>query len=235
MLPDTNLFKTLPQHLPLGDMAEEQQKRQTARRLWIATLLAGAYVKEEGMRPNHVLLPDASSAARVNLVGIVVSTSSDGLPTLVIDDGTGRISVRAFEASTQMSQVSVGDAVAVIGRPRQFGNEMYVLPEIVRKLPDLGWLEVRKAELAGVQLPAQGSRPAAQEQVQTQEEDVVDDSFSLAENVLGAIRSLDSGPGADTEAVIEHIGARDAEKTIQFLLRNGDIFEVRPGKLKVLE
>jgi hypothetical protein len=67
------------------------------------------------------------------------------------------------------------------------------------------------------------------------EEEVVDDSFSLTEQVLGAIRSLDEGPGADTEQVIGHVGARNAEKTIQFLLQNGDIFEVSPGRLKVLE
>lgn len=212
-------------------MAEEQQKRQVARKLWIKDVLSGTYVKEEGFKPNYVLLQDHSRAARVNMLGIVVMASTEGLPMLVLDDGTGRISVRAFEPSAMMARVQVGDAVLVIGRPRQFGNEMYVLPEIVRKLPDLGWLEVRKRELSGAPVisalpaPALGDGP----------EEVVDEAFSLTEHVLGAIRSLDAGQGADTDAVIQQIGVRDAEKTIRFLLQNGDIFEVSPGRLKVLE
>jgi len=214
-------------------MAEEQQRRQIARKLGIKDILAGTYIKEEGFKPNYVLLQDQSRAARVNMTGVVVMTATEGLPTLVLDDGTGRVSVRAFEPSAMMARVQVGDAVLVIGRPRQFGNEMYVLPEIVRKLPDLGWLEVRKRELAGTQVIS--ALPALTPPSGTESEEVVDESFSLTEHVLGAIRSLDTGQGADTDAVIGKIGTHDAEKTIRFLLQNGDIFEVSPGKLKVLE
>jgi hypothetical protein len=211
-------------------MAEEQYKRQIARKLWIKDILAGVYVKEEGMKPNYVLLADNTHAARVNLFGVVVSASADGLPTLVLDDGSGRITVRAFEPNAQLSAIQIGDAVSILGKPRKFGNEMYVLPEIVRKLPDLGWLEVRKHELA--RTPVVGMIVPAQE---TATEEVLDESFGLSETVLTAIRSLDEGPGANTDQVIEHVGARDAEKTIQYLLQNGDIFEISPGKLKVLE
>ncbi len=205
-------------------MADEPKKRQVARKLWIRDVLNGTYVKEEGFKPNYVLLQDNSRAARVNLLGVVVSTGAEGLPTLVLDDGSARISIRAFEPSVQMSTVQVGDVILMIGRPRQFGTEMYVLPEIVRKITDLGWLEVRKCELSAII-----SRHPSQQPQNTTEE-VVDESFGLTENVLGAIRSLDVGPGADTQAVIEQIGVRDAEKTIHLLLKNGDISEVSHGK-----
>jgi hypothetical protein len=210
-------------------MAEEQIKRQTARKLWIRDILAGSYIKEEGMKPNYVLLADNSRAARVNLIGVAVSASADGMPTFVLDDGSGKITVRAFEPSPTLSAIQVGDVVMLIGKPRNFSNEMYVLPEIVKKLTDLAWLEVRKREL--------GTAPivTAAPQETSDTEQVVDESFSLTETVLNAVRSLDAGIGADTQSVIEQIGARDAEKTIQFLLQNGDIFEISPGKLKVLE
>lgn len=199
--------------------------------MWIKDILAGAYIKEEGTKPNHVLLPDGSRVARANLVGVVVSVNLEGLPTFVLDDGTGKVTVRAFEPSAQMAAVQVGDAVLVIGRPRQFNAERYVLPEIVRKLPDLGWLDVRKSELGAVQTMPKAVASVPQAVV----EEVVDDAFGLAENVMGAIRALDQGDGADTDAVIAQANAKDSEKTVQFLLRNGDIFEVSPGKLKVLE
>lgn len=214
-------------------MAEEQQKRQVARKLWIRDILAGTYIKEEGFKPNHILLKDNSAAARVNIIGAAVSSSSEGLPTITLDDGSGRISVRAFEPNPQMSAVQVGDVIIVIGRPRQFGGEMYVLPEIVKKVPDLGWIEVRKIELSGSPISSVET-PAAAPQDGVMEE-AIDESFGLSETVMNAIRSLDTGIGADTDAVIEQVGARNAEKAIQFLLQNGDIFEVSPGKLKVLE
>ena len=215
-------------------MAEEQQKRQVARKLWIRDILAGTYIKEEGFKPNHIILKDNSAAARVNILGVAVSASSEGLPTIVVDDGSGRISVRAFEPSQQMAAVQIGDVVLVIGRPRQFGAEMYVLPEIVRKIPDLGWIEVRKLELSATP-PIEGAAAPVQPAPNTVTEEAVDDSFGLSETVMNAIRSLDTGAGADVDAVIEQVGAGNAEKAIQFLLQSGDVFEVSPGKLKVLE
>jgi RPA family protein len=212
-------------------MAEEIQKRQVARKLWISDLLAGTYIKEEGFKPNHIVLKDSSTAARVNILGVAVSAASEGLPTIVIDDGSGKISIRAFEPNAQISAVQLGDVVLVIGRPRQFGSEMYVLPEIVRKITDLGWIDVRKAELSRTQI-------ASSQQIQQNSdsgEEVIDDSFGLSETVLNAIRSLDTGAGAYIDAVVEQVGVKDAEKTIQFLLQSGDIFEVSPGRLKVLQ
>ncbi len=208
-------------------MADEQQKRQVARKLWIRDILAGRYIKEEGFKPNHILLKDNSAAARVNVIGVVVTSGSEGLPIITLDDGSGRITVRAFEPSERMNAVNVGDVVLVVGRPRQFASEMYILPEIVRKLPDLGWIEVRKHELAAVE-------PAAVPESQQVTEEVLDESFGLSEAVLGAIRSLDTGSGADIDVVVAKAGA-DSEKTVRFLLQNGDIFEVSPGKLKILE
>lgn len=217
-------------------MAEEPQKRQVARKLWIRDLLASSYVREEGVRPNHVVLADGSHAARVHLMGVVVAVTAEGLPTLALDDGTGRITVRAFEPSAQMSRIAIGDAVLVVGRPRQFNAEIYVLPEIVRRLPDLAWLEVRKRELgqapgATAQALPHAPAPASQPVV----EDVLDESFGLTEHVLEAVRSLDQGQGADTEAVLQQVNDAGAERTIRFLLQNGDIFEVSPGRLKVLQ
>lgn len=212
-------------------MVEEQQKRQTARKLCVRDILAGLYVKEEGLKPNHIILKDNSIAARVNILGVVVSSAVEGLPVITIDDGTGKINVRAFEPNAQISTLGVGDVVLVIGRPRKFGNETYVLPEIVRKIEDLGWIEVRKLELSMQQI-----NPIANSQQQIGvTEEALDESFSLSESVISAIRSLDQGNGAEIDAVIERVGSVDAEKTIRFLLQNGDIFEVSPGRLKILE
>jgi len=213
-------------------MVEEQQKRQTARKLCVRDILDSTYVKEDGLKPNHIVLRDNSTAARVNLLGVVVSSASEGFPAITVDDGTGRISIRAFEPDSRISYIQIGDVVLVIGRPRQFGSEMYLLPEIVRKIPDLGWIEVRKLELSKKPVIT-GVQTTPQQEVVTEE--VIDESVMLSERIMNAIRLLDEGDGAEIEAVIEHVKDENVEKKIQFLLQSGNVFEVSPGRLKVLE
>ena len=49
------------------------------------------------------------------------------------------------------------------------------------------------------------------------------------------IRNMDTGDGVAFEDVIEKSKNPDTEKIINTLLANGDVFEIRPGRLKVLE
>ena len=46
---------------------------------------------------------------------------------------------------------------------------------------------------------------------------------------------MDNGDGADTEDIITSANMDNTEDIIKSLLEEGEIFEVRPGKLKVLE
>ncbi len=57
------------------------------------------------------------------------------------------------------------------------------------------------------------------------------------ERVCRIIKELDAGKGANMDEVIEKCAGDgdDAEKIIKSLLEEGEIFEIRPGKLKVLE
>jgi RPA family protein len=113
-----------------GGYLAEMQKRQTAVKVSIGNLLSGSYVKQDGMLPNYVLLSDNSKVSRVNLMGVVVSIGEDtGFQSVFIDDGSGKISVRAFEQNDALTSLSIGDCIVIIGRPREFGTQIYVLPE----------------------------------------------------------------------------------------------------------
>lgn len=220
----------------LGGLLAQQIKRQIAEKLWIADLKAGQYIKEEGLRPNYVLLKNNHKVSRVNLVGTVVSNNADmGYRDVCIDDGSAKMSVRAFEQMPAMDALNIGDTVFIVGRPREYGQEIYVLPEIIKKIKNMKWLEVRQLELqknkivaAEPDLPADMDVP----EEESAEEEIVEDKGTGA--VKEAIKSLDSGSGADYEAIIKKAGP-DAEKIISNLLKNGDAFEVSPGKLKLLE
>ncbi len=170
-------------------------EQKPALPVWIAELLSGSFTQREDT-PAHVVLPNGKSVERLRIYGIVVSTND-----LVVDDGTGSILIRNFDTP---ATAKIGETVLVIGRPRVYNGQQYILGEIVKKI-DPKWLEVRK----------KAEQPAQQQ------------------DVLSIVRALDSGEGADYNAVLAKIG--NNEEKIVHLLAVGELFETRPGKLKVLE
>ncbi|MBI5880494.1 hypothetical protein HZB90_00010 [archaeon] len=211
----------------------DSSKRQVAYKLHVSDLLNNRYVKEEGWLPNFIAVGDRK-VSRVNLLGVVVSKSSQesDVPSssFVLDDGTGSISLRFFESAI----IDVGDLVNVIGRPREFGAERYIVPEVIRKVSDSRWVEVRKLELAlDHRSVAPSSSPAADELLVETED--FGESVNPLVKIVSTIRELDSGPGVGFEEISVKLGDVNAEPFIKQLLEKGDIFEVKPGRYKVLE
>lgn len=100
----------------------------------------------------------------------------------------------------------IGDFVLCIGRPRSHAGEPYILGEILKKTSPK-W----KTYYEKIQKPKQS-----------------------IQNPLNIIRELDKGEGANFEEVAKKLGPK-GEDIITSLLAKGDIFETRPGKLKILE
>ena len=200
----------------------EQQFRQTAFKLDIKTVSSAEYVKEEGWQPNFLRI-GTEKVARVNVIGVIVNKDmSQKIKSALLDDGTGSIELRVFDNS--FPPVDVGSMVLVIGKPREFNGERYIVPEIVRKI-DSKWFDVRKRELK--ELPE-----VTYEAVST-EEPVVEERVNISDDVLELIRSLDKGEGASIEEILE--SKPDSEKSIKRLLELGEIFEIKQGRFKVLE
>jgi RPA family protein len=247
-------------------MAGEIQKRQAAMKLWIADLLSGQYVKEEGWTPNYVLTQSGRKVSRVNLIGAVVSlpTVEANYRNLMLDDGTGKVAVRSFDEADPFQGVGLGDVVFVIGRPREYSSELYIMPEIVKKVQNKLWIEARKLELGKPSAVAsnfaaapEAQKPAPEQPAAAEVEEIYsepapnikkveeaakelpgkgeDAGPSAAQKVYSMIKQLDSGDGADTDQVISKSGAPEAENIISQLLMEGEIFELGKGKLKVLE
>lgn len=219
-------------------MEQKQQfKREVAVKLRVSDLINGQYIKEEGLRPNYVLLKDGRKVSRVNILGTVVSVNIDGgYKSIYIDDGTAKLSVRSFEQNAMLDARQVGDVVFAIGKPREYGREIYVLQEIVKPVADMRWAELRALELRKQPVAEQAIEPEIKTAGENESvtEEFVDDDGS-AKKILDQIRGLDAGSGADYEAVVSKSGIGNAEKALLNLLKNGEVFEVSPGKLKVLE
>ena len=167
-------------------------EKETAINVWITELVSGSFTQQED-GPSSILLKNGTTIGKARIYGIAVSTEE-----LIVDDGTGSILVRTFETPFN---VKIGDPVLVIGKPRMYEEQCYILGEIVKKI-DKKWLEIREKT----------HPPIEQEPIEI-------------------VRTLDKGDGANYEEVAARIG----EEKVIHLLATGEIFETRPGKIKVLE
>jgi len=212
-------------------MPEQQtvQKRQVAYKVRVKDILDGVYVKEEGWQPNYIEIGE-NKVSRVNLIGtIVLKTDANNI---VLDDGSGKIPLRVFENNVFFEKIDIGDLVLAIGKPREFGSEKYVMPEILKKIEDTTWIDVRKNELKLNKTPNTNNEKKGEEKTEETVEEIKEDPY---EKVFNLIKKMDKGEGVDTEEIINNAKDMDTEKIISKLLENGEIFEVRHGKLKVLE
>lgn len=215
-----------------GSDKPSQIKREIAYKVRIGDILEGRYVKEDGWKPNYVLREDGKRLSRVNVIGVVVSKNINGMNSLFLEDSSARISVRAFDDSRGLDSLEIGEVVLLIARPREYGNERYLAAEILKKIKDKRWIDVRKIELGGETVK---KARAAEEDAKVEEETVEVDERSLPQKIFSLIRELDGGDGVDIEAILKRIGSKDAERIISNFLKEGEIFEIRPGRIKILE
>ena len=216
----------------VGFLPEAEQKfqdRQIAYKTRIKDILNSKYIKTDGFNPNYLEI-NGQEISRVNVIGVIVQKSElENQKNLIIDDGSGKIAARTFENNLLLDKVHIGDVVLVIGRPREFTMEKYLLVETIKKV-DSQWAKVRKLELdKGVDQEESNEKDA--EIKETEEEKIMDESQK--NKILKMIKETDKGEGVSVEDISSDIDNLD--EIIDLLLRVGDIFEIRPGKLKVLE
>lgn len=212
---------------------EKSQKRKIACKVKINDILKGKYVREEGeWTPNYIELGN-KRISRVNLMAVIVSKQdleNTTYKNLVIDDGSGKISIRSFEQDNNFDRVEIGDFVLVIGRPREYLNEKYIVSEILKKIDNPLWVEVRKLESEQKEVKEKDIVKGTE--IEVKEEQIEED---INTKIFDLIKEIDNGGGADTQDVINKLNIEKAEEIIKKLVEQGEVFEIKSGKLKVLE
>ncbi len=215
----------------LPDIEQKFQKRQTAYKVRVRDILNSKYTKTEGSASNYLEMNE-KKISRVNVVGVIVQKLGlDNYKTIMIDDGTGRISTRVFEENVLLDKVDVGDIVLIIGRPREFSSEKYIIIETIKKINPI-WAKVRKLEFEKNVI----KEDVFSNKVTSNNENITEEIVDLTptNKVVKLIRQFDNGNGVSIEELSSK-NIKDMDKIIDMLLKGGDIFEVKPGKLKVLE
>ena len=250
-----NLKGDIFQKYKVITMEQSFQERQTAICVSVKDLTDGTYIKTDGeFTPNYLLTLYQEKLSRVNIVGVVLSvdTSNPNAVSFVLDDGSGVLTARTFEAMPQLESLRLGAIVRVIGKPREFNGSVYLIPEIVKEFTDPSFVRMRKIVLEIVakkrgpivkQVEKEVLKRSEISVSSIKEEEIteapidqgeVSSEKNKFELLIGVIREKDTGDGADVEQVIESFEG-DGEKLVKVLLEEGEIFEIKPGRIKVLE
>jgi RPA family protein len=208
-------------------MADEQFKRNIAYKLRIGDILIGKPVIDND-RFSFLELGN-KKIIRVNIIGNVIEKyDSEGekkYSFITIDDGSGQIKIKAFGDDVEkFNEITQGQTILLIGTLRQFNNEVYITPEIVRKMqPE--YLLVRKLET---------EKEKYQNTPTTIEKEKI---IAIKDNLLNIIKASEENGGIDIDEIIMKINETSPNiinQEIKKMLEEGIIFEPRPGKVRYL-
>ncbi len=211
--------------LVMAENDGEIRKRNVAFKLRIGDVLKGVPQMDEG-KFLFLELGD-KKVVRVNMIANCVDKFvSDGeksFASLTVDDASGQLKLKVFgEDIERVSHIMQGDTLQVVGNMREWNGEIYMIPEVVKKV-DARWLLVRKLEIQN----ARKDMPV---------EENGGNGNGVKNMVLDKIRESEGEGGIDREAlVLDTEASPDAlEVEIKKLLEEGLIYEPRPGRLRYL-
>lgn len=199
----------------------EFKKRNVAYKIRIGDILKGKPVSEEA---KFLFLDlNGKKVVRVNIlancVDKFIQEGEKKYASLTLDDASGQIKVKAFGEDIEfLKKVSQGDTLQLIGNIREWNQELYILPEVIKSV-DPRWLLVRKLE------------------IQRSKEDIPDEKTStLRDKIMKLIRSSEENGGVEMEKIIMDTEAKEnsVKDIIKRLLEEGLIYEPRPGRIRWL-
>jgi len=237
--------------------------RQTMVKTRISDVVNGKFIRKEGMEPSYVLTDIGQKISRVNLLGTVVDKfmSEDGnYSTITIDDDSDSIRVKAFKDDAKIfDNINTGDLVMIIGKVREYSDENYIIPEIVKKIADPNYESLHKLEV----LKDLMKQKKVLEDIKKEKEkfsdveelkeyakekydvDVVEGVVeSLSEEepeekdykpvVLETLDRLDKGKGVKFKTLLVEckLQENEFEEVINELLSDGICYEPSPGLIK---
>ncbi|MFH1248656.1 MAG: hypothetical protein V1660_00705 [archaeon] len=126
----------------------QQKKRPTAFKFKVSDLNRAEAIANGN---NTIMEIDAKEIQKINLVANVidkyVSEGEKKYAALTLDDSSSQIRAKSFgEDISKMQIIEIGDTVTIIGSLRFFNNEIYIIPDIIKRVePEM--LLLRKLEI----------------------------------------------------------------------------------------
>ena len=175
---------------------------------------------------DNALIIEGRKVRRVRILGKVEDINVGNVIYFYVDG----VNVRYFEEKSVY--IEEGDIVDVIGRPRVYDGEKYIMAEIIRKR-DERWIKLRDLEI-------KKTRKYLLENAEPYEEDLEEEIYAeilnpevIKDKILALIENLGEVTFEELAGMV-NIPEEDLEKYLSELKNSGDIFEPRPGVYKVL-
>jgi RPA family protein len=215
----------------------EIRKREIAYKVRIGNLIKGNPVFDQtpaepgtqiiNPRLLHIELGD-KKIIRVNIIGNIVdkfeSQGETKFANITIDDGSGQIRAKVFsDGLDKIANLIQGETVLLIGLVRSYNQEIYILPEIIRKV-DSKYLLIRKLEI-----DKSDSKILTKEQKK--------ELKSYREDIMELVKNAEKKDGIDKEEIItnfKNVKSEVITQEIRRLLEDGMIYETRPGRVRYL-
>ena len=117
----------------------------------ISDIVTGKFIRKEGLEPSYVLTSLGQRISRVKLVGTIIDKymSEDGnYSSLTLDDESDSIRIKAFkEDASILEKFEIGDLVLVIGKVREYADENYIVPEVIKKVMNPDYESLHRLEV----------------------------------------------------------------------------------------
>lgn len=239
------------------------KKRLTAKKVRIADIINGKFFpgSKENMRPGYAITPFGQKISRVNLIATVTDkflSEDENYCSITVDDGTEAVRVKTFRENVGLlKDLEPGNLVLVIGKLKEYNDEVYVNGEIIRKV-ETNYESLRKLEILNELVGQKKTVDEIKSLIeQTSEEELkehVKNKFGMDEESLQVVRenlrvvkeidykpkileligSLDEGKGVEISKIFElsDLPENVIESAISELLASGVLFEPQVGLLK---
>ena len=126
-----------------------ETRRLTAKKASVGEVINGRFVKKSGFESSYVLTNLGRRLSRVRVLGLLVDSflsPDERYATITLDDSTETIRCKAFINVKIFDGFGKGDLIDIFGKLREYNGEIYMMPEIIRKV-DSNFETLRRLEL----------------------------------------------------------------------------------------
>ncbi len=239
-----------------------EKKRSTAIKTRINSLSNGKYVVQGEFNPNYVVTDMGQRISRARVLATVVDKfmpETKSFASITLDDATDTVRAKVFGSVSIFDMLEKGDIVDVIGKVKEYQDEVFLMPETVVKHADPNIIILRELELRKYDRKWNEKIEKISE-MQKEVSDVMElkrlmkERYNIEEDVVESILSIDkkeivhkekeeilkliesSEQGCDYSELIEKSGFTEEviDKAVQDLLEEGVCFEPKAGRIRKL-
>jgi len=227
------------------------QKRATAYKLTIDDINSGdfisndfgSYLKKYNLKITRVRIMATVIQKKIyeggeTMISLENSDDRGKHAFLVLDDGSGTIRLKAWKSNVEMIYpIQIGDIIDTVARVRKYQDEIYLVPDFIRKIDDPNWELMRELEIMNLKKIYLNMKPQNELQVEKIEKSTannieydtkesIKDEDSLEFKILSLIESSGHEEGIPRKEIYDKfdISNYDIDESIKNLINNGKIF-----------